>query len=472
MNVIAASALLRANADDEPPFQGEGEMRRLCRGFDWDASALGSVRQWSPTLRALIDVMLAMPNPAMLVWGPEFVQVYNDAYRDIMGATHPAGLGLGGQASSPDTWHTAAPLYARVLTGETVYIVDAAIPIMREGLLDDAWFTVAYVPVRDHEGIVAGALVSMHETTDRVFADRENLRICAALDRMNAAAAVAADVQPRVLVRRAADQLLIESERARVDAVAARTFAEAAWESAEKARADAEAANLAKGRFLTVMSHELRTPLNAIGGYADLIELGIRGPVTPVMLEDLRRIQLSKQHLLGLINDVLDYAKLETGTLDYRFGDIAVWVALSAAEALISPIAQSKGIQLEVHGADEGLTVHADHDKLCQILVNLLSNAVKFTAHGGQVRFSVAPTAHLVLFHVRDSGIGIAPDALEQIFAPFVQVRTDRARLQEGTGLGLSISRELARGMGGDITVQSAPREGSTFTLTLPRRLA
>ena len=217
------------------------------------------------------------------------------------------------------------------------------------------------------------------------------------------------------------------------------------------------------------MSHELRTPLNAIGGYAELIAMGLRGPVTPQQAEDLRRVQASQRHLLGLINEVLNYAKLETGTVHYDITDVVVRDALAAAEALVVPQAEARGLTLTVAPCSPDLTVRADAEKLRQVLVNLLSNATKFTDRGGRVTLGCTPLEGEVRIAVRDTGIGIAADQMGRIFEPFVQVRADLTRTAEGTGLGLAISRDLARGMSGDLTVSSTPGEGSTFTLVLPR---
>jgi PAS domain S-box-containing protein len=262
------------------------------------------------------------------------------------------------------------------------------------------------------------------------------------------------DVTDQVLARREVERLLEESEKARAEA--------------EAARAEAEAANRAKSEFLAVMSHELRTPLNAIGGYAELLEIGIRGPVTPVQREDLRRIQTSQRHLLGLINEVLNYAKLETGTVHFDLADVPVHEALAAAESLVAPQARARGLALVVLDGADALSVRADAEKLRQILVNLLSNAVKFTDAGGRIEISCLCEDGRVRVCVRDTGIGIPAEKLDAIFDPFVQVRADLTRTHEGTGLGLAISRDLARGMGGEISVESAPGTGSTFTLTLP----
>ncbi|MET0398011.1 MAG: GAF domain-containing sensor histidine kinase [Longimicrobiaceae bacterium] len=240
------------------------------------------------------------------------------------------------------------------------------------------------------------------------------------------------------------------------------------FEAERAARAEAERANRAKSEFLAVMSHELRTPLNAIGGYAELMEMGIRGPITPLQREDLRRIQQSQRHLLGLINEVLNYARLETGTVRYEVAEVRLRDALAAAEALVAPQAQANDLALSVGTCPPELAVRADAEKLRQVLVNLLSNAVKFTARGGRIDLACSASGDRVQVQVRDTGIGIPPDQLDGIFEPFVQVRADLTRTAEGTGLGLAISRDLARGMGGDLTAESTPGVGSTFTLTLP----
>jgi PAS domain S-box-containing protein len=255
------------------------------------------------------------------------------------------------------------------------------------------------------------------------------------------------DVTEQVLARRDVERLLAESE---------------------EARAEAERANRAKSEFLAVMSHELRTPLNAIGGYTELLEMGIRGPVTEQQREDLHRVQQSQRHLLGLINEVLNYARLETGTVRYELESVPVREAVVAAESLVAPQARAKDVSLRVAGCPPELAVRADAEKLRQILVNLLGNAVKFTDPRGHVEVACAREGEAVRVRVRDTGIGIPADKLESIFDPFVQVRSDLARPHEGTGLGLAISRDLARGMEGDLVAESELGRGSTFTLTLP----
>ena len=240
---------------------------------------------------------------------------------------------------------------------------------------------------------------------------------------------------------------------------------------AEAARRAAEDANRTKSEFLAVMSHELRTPLNAIGGYAELVDLGLRGPVTPEQRADLARIQRAQRHLLGLINGVLNYARVEAGAVHYDVADVELDEVLATCEALMAPQVSARGLVLAypADAAARALRVRADRDKVQQVVLNLLSNAVKFTEPGGRVTLAAAAADGVVRVRVTDTGIGIAAPELARVFEPFVQVDATLTRTREGTGLGLAISRDLARGMGGDLTAESTYGEGSSFTLTLPQ---
>jgi signal transduction histidine kinase len=235
------------------------------------------------------------------------------------------------------------------------------------------------------------------------------------------------------------------------------------------AAAEADQANRAKSDFLATMSHELRTPLNAIAGYVELMEMGLRGPVTDEQLTDLSRIRRSQQTLLSIINDILNFARLESGRVEYQVADVPLAEVLGAMEPLIDPQVQAKGLRYEACEPDAGLRVRTDPEKLQQILLNLLSNAIKFTDAGGSVAMGCEARDGHVLVRVRDTGRGIPPDKLEAIFEPFTRVENAHTRTTEGTGLGLAISRDLARAMGGDISAESTPGEGSVFTLVLPR---
>ena len=248
-----------------------------------------------------------------------------------------------------------------------------------------------------------------------------------------------------------------------------------------EARLAAEAASRAKSEFLAIMSHELRTPLNAVLGYSELLEMGISGPVTPPMREQIGRIRVSAVHLLGLVNDILDLAKVEAGRLQVSSGPCSAAGTIAAAIALIQPQAAAGGLDLTVLPVpDPSPIFRGDDERVRQILVNLLSNAVKFTSHGGKITVAIASSGSpgadtrlqtsrsYVSFSVTDTGAGIPEEKLLAIFDPFVQAESGHSRSREGSGLGLTISRRLARLMGGDLTVKSELRKGSTFTLWLP----
>ena len=255
----------------------------------------------------------------------------------------------------------------------------------------------------------------------------------------------------------------------------------------DEARETAVSASKAKSNFLATMSHEIRTPINAIIGYTDILDLGITGPLTTKQHENVQRIRTSSSHLLALVNDVLDLARIESGTMKLSRAEIETRPSIDAALSLVEPMARAKQIPITVNTDDPRASTYiGDERGVQQALANLLSNAVKFTEPGGEIlirtSLSSAVSASEVLehdrmyvaIHVYDTGIGIDMDQIAQLFQPFTQLEAENGnpytRQKSGAGLGLSISRHLARMMGGDITIESVPRRGSTFTLWLPHR--
>jgi signal transduction histidine kinase len=546
-------------------FAGSGEMAAQCREFDWGSTALGPVSSWSPGLRTAVAIVLESRNPMFLWWGPELIQIYNDAYAPSLGTgdRRSRALGSKGHEFWTDIWPDIGPQIEQVMTtGEPTWHEDQYLPIERNGRLEDAWWTYSYGPVREN-GAIAGVLVVCLETTARMAMLSERELLLAAERRAHAevdsvretlsevfsqapvAIAVVDGPELRFTVANAHYREIIgnrdpigrrvievfpDLDNARLESVLRRVyetgvpFVARDWKvrfdakltgqasdhyydlvyqplkdghgvphgvvavltdvterramlmererlcaTAERARMGAEDANRAKSEFLAVMSHELRTPLNAIMGHAQLIELGLYGPVTEEQRTALDRIQRSQRHLLGLINGVLNYAKIDAGAVSYNVDDVKLDDALATCEALTIPQARAKQLDFRHVRCDEPITARADVEKLQQILLNLLSNAIKFTDTGGQVRVHCRRLSHTqVVVQVTDTGHGIPRDQLERVFEPFVQIDSRLTRASEGTGLGLSISRELARGMGGDITVESNLGFGSTFTLTLP----
>jgi len=579
---VTASTSAGAPADDageESIFAGPGEMRALCRAFDWSTTALGPVASWPLSLRTIVRVVLDSPTPMFLWWGPELTQIYNDAYRPSLGASgrHPQALGMQGRDCWTDIWDAIGPQIDQVMSGgPPTWHEDQYLPIERNGRLEDVWWTYSYSAVHDDDGSIGGTLVVCQETTSRVRAEQERARLLHALELERARLATVfqqapaflavlrgeqhifelandsyyqlvghreligrpiAEALPEVrdqgffalldqvlrsgeafvgrevsvlLARTPGDapeerfvdfvyQALTEADGTRsgvvahgydvTEQVSARREVERLLDESERARADAELAragavqaDLAKSQFLANMSHELRTPLNAIQGYAQLIDLGIHGPVTDAQRDTLARIDRAQRHLLGLVNDVLNFTRMGAGRVEYDVQAVDVADVVADVLPLVEPQLAQKRIDLEVRLSTPGVAdagppvrVWADYEKLGQIFLNLLSNAVKFTPSGGRVVVSLTTRADgtgpadVAFFQVADTGIGIPRDRLDSIFEPFVQVRTDYARATGGTGLGLAISRDLARGMGGDLRVRSTEGTGSTFTVALRR---
>jgi PAS domain S-box-containing protein len=519
-------------------FAGPGEMAARCRAFDWGATPLGAIGQWTRSLSTMADAVLASRNPMLLFWGPELIQFYNDAFRPSLGPStgpnprHPRALGMRAADFWADTWDVVGPQVDGVMMrGEAVWCEHLHLP------RDDAWWTHSFSPVRDDDGRINGTLVVCLETTDTVRALRalesERTRATEILEAMTDAY-FALDADFHIVAVNRAMERAVDLSR---DQILGRTLWEAfpgtvgtEWErqfrrtvearkelhfkgpyvdgrldliaesdtyptpdggfavfwrdvterergaqererllaEAEAARRSAETASRAKSDFLAVMSHELRTPLNAIGGFAELIADGIHGPVTPAQRNALERIQTNQRHLLGLINGVLNYAKTDSGEISYVTVDFAIDETIVACSELVALQAQEKGLELQTKPCGTDVIAHADRDKVQQVLLNLLSNAVKFTDQGSISLTCERTAGGQIAVHVSDTGRGIAPDKLETIFHPFVQIDTKLTREQEGVGLGLSISRELARGMGGDLTAKSEVGRGTTFTFTVP----
>ena len=241
------------------------------------------------------------------------------------------------------------------------------------------------------------------------------------------------------------------------------------YREADALRLAAEAANQSKSQFLGTMSHELRTPLNVIGGFTELLEMGIEGPVTDKQRAALARIKASQQHLLLLITEILNFVRLESGRMEYHFGQTPLGEAFAGVIGMLEGAAKEKDLIVVIPPGNADVVAWADPDRVRQILVNLIMNAVKYTPAGGTITVSCAAVGETAVARVADTGTGIPADRLESIFEPFVQLTSGFSHRLGGVGLGLPISRDLARAMKGDVLLESTGSHGSCFTLVLPR---
>jgi signal transduction histidine kinase len=262
-------------------------------------------------------------------------------------------------------------------------------------------------------------------------------------------------------------QQLSEVEELNAELARSNAGLHAARQQAESAREEAERANQAKSQFLAVMSHELRTPMNAIMGFTDLLDAEISGPLNEVQKQQLGRVRGGARHLLGLIDQVLSLARIEAGREEVRLSAADLPGLVNDVTSMMEPLATRRGLELRVALPGAPPRFVTDEGKVRQILLNLVGNAIKFTEEG-RVELEVESRNGNMVFHVRDTGQGIAPDDIERVFDPFEQVDQSITRRAEGTGLGLSVSRQLARLLGGDVLAHSEPGKGSTFTLKLP----
>lgn len=391
---------------------------------------------------ALHRYMGQAPLPFAITRGSRHRLVYaNPAFRHLAGLAEDAPAG----AAMADAF-TGAKKDALIAILDNVFRskvqrLDASMGPEREG--ETSWQCAVW-PVAGPNGRPEGLGIELHETASSD----------AALD----------------LQRQVAEQMLLGALRERgftEDAEAASEGRRVLLVEAEGARAEANAANLAKVSFLANMSHDLRTPLNAILGYANLLELHVHGPLTPNQEMDVARIKRSARYLTSLINDILNFAKIEAGTLDLRIGTVPVAEMFAWLEEILHPQLQERELSFE--RGDCNALVRADPEKLRQIMLNLTTNAIKFTP-AGCITITCRNAGATVAIEVADTGVGIPEDQCERIFEPFIQVNRSLTNVNhEGVGLGLAISRTLARAMGGELTVRSVINKGSTFKVTLPR---
>jgi PAS domain S-box-containing protein len=391
-------------------------VRALLRVREAEEDVRRAAEQWEATFDAITDAVCILDETGKL-------QRCNDAADELLGEL-TAGLG-------ERRFHEVFPMPPDRGPALVADVLETGQPLQYDAEVDGRWFSVRLDPVAPREHMEPSVVAVISDVTELRLADRERSR------------------------------LLSNTERARKEADISRLEAEAA-------RSEAEKASRAKSDFLAMMSHELRTPLNAIDGYAELLELGVRGPISEPQRDDIRRIRRSQKHLLSLINDVLNFVRLDAGKVRYEIREFLLSDVIAGVEVVTAPQLRARDLTFVRRNCDADLRVRADRDKVEQIVVNLMTNAIKFTEPQGTITLECERDGNRVLVRVRDTGRGIPADKLSVIFEPFVQVSRSAGTPGEGVGLGLAISRDLSRAMGGDLSVESRIGEGSTFTLTLP----
>jgi signal transduction histidine kinase/CheY-like chemotaxis protein len=551
---------------------GGGEMGAVIRAFDWSTTRLGPVVRWPQSLRTAVSIMLDSAFAMVVAWGPEFVFLYNDRYRPVLGATkHPGALGKPAKDIFPEVWGFIGPLFEKTRNGEAVALDDVLIPLDRNGYLEDCYFMLSYSVIRDESGGVGGMLAVVAETTERVQAERRlvTLRDLAALgDARNAddacqraelvlaqnpvdlpfsllyllrpdghrarlaaatgvtrgAAAAPGEVVlddgarwPLGEAYRVRRTIVVDDLRARFGTMPggpypqpahtalvlpmpraghdephgffvvgvsprcalddryrtflglARDHLVAALDKAlafedERKRAEALAEiDRAKTALFSNISHEFRTPLTLMLG--PLEAALARGSIMPDELDTAFRNALRLQKL---VNALLEFSRIEAGRAQARFVPTNIGRSTVELAAMFESAMMRAGLRYVVRCDALEEPIYLDRDMYETILLNLLSNALKFTFHG-EIEVALCNAGDRVELRVRDTGVGVAPDAVPRLFERFHRIEGTRARTHEGSGIGLALVSDLVKLHAGSVRADSTLGEGTTFTVSIPK---
>lgn len=398
-------------------FANGGEMGTRIQAFDWSMTSIGSVETWSPSLQIALQILLLSKFPMQILWGPEYVQFYNDAYIPIAGKKHPTALGQRGAECWQEVWDFAGPLLDCVMeTGIATWSEDQLLMLERNGYPEECYFTFSYTPIWEASGTVGGIFIAVTETTQRILSERREREL--------------------------------------------RIAAQAAKESAERA-------NLLKDRFLAILSHELRSPLNPILGWSRLLlSRNLDEATTQRALDAIERnARLQAQ----MIDDLLDISRILRDKLVLDLAPTPLIPIIEEALETVQSVATAKSIQIQTELDGAPHQILADPNRLKQVIWNLLSNAIKFTPPSGKVTIQLDYPDAFARLQVTDTGRGIAADFLPHVFDHFQQEDSTTTRIFGGLGLGLAIAKQIVDLHGGTIQAESLGEgQGATFTVKLP----
>jgi PAS domain S-box-containing protein len=437
-----------------------GQSVRRVRAEEERDRALAELQVERARLR---EVFEQAPALISVTRGPEhIVELANPVYRRMLGGRELVGKTL--REALPELegqgyFEMRDAVYA---TGEPHVQNEARVlaDLDGDGELEEYFLNFTTQPLRDADGQVEGILTFAVDVTEQVRARELVEEQAAELEMANE------ELQSQAMQL---EEMQVELEMANEELQRANEVLTAKHQEAEQARAEAEAANQAKSGFMATMSHELRTPLNAMIGYSDLLLEGVPERIPEASAKQVERIALSARHLLELIEEILTFSRIEAGREEIHPEEVEIGSLVGEVAAMVEPLARKQGLDFRSDAPRERVVVETDPRKVKQILLNLLGNAVKFTDQGELELFAEIED-ECVLFRIRDTGVGISAEHQEKIFEPFWQVSQGATRTAGGTGLGLGVSRQLARMLGGDLTVESVQGQGSTFTLMLPTR--
>ena len=519
------SAVIAPTAGDNW-LQGGGEMGARVRALDWSTTALGPIGRWPQSLRSPLSMLLSSKAQIILFWGADFVVFYNDAYRPVFGAKHPAMLGMPGRVAWNEIWDCGVNLHALldgvVRTGEAFSARDLLFVIDRHGFDEETYFDVSYDPVRDESGAVAGVFCIVTETTGRVVGERRLALLkdvaahnstartprdacvltCetfagAQQDIVFALAYLDGELQActpgaRQALAVANEQQVVElpfpsgklvvgvnprrpfddQYRSFVALVAdqlAAAVANARAYDEERKRAEALAeVDRAKTAFFSDVSHEFRTPLTLMIGPLEDLLASAYGPLPHAVGRAVTLAHSNSLRLLKLVNSLLDFARIEAGRVDARYEPTDLSTVTAELASVFRSAVERAGLKLIVDCEPLAEPVYVDRDMWEKIVLNLLSNAFKFTFEG-EIAVCMRSRGDRVELTVRDTGVGISATDLPKIFQRFQRVRNTRSRTHEGSGIGLALVRELVKVHGGEISLESREGEGTAFTVSLPK---